>query len=254
MMPDAIAVAWPARLPAKPRIVLASSGGADSLGALVWLNTQRVHGLIADLSVVSINHHIHPESANWSALAVRQARHFGLRADTIKVDLPPRSPEGHRSLEARARAARYAALSDYLAQQPMGSVLVTAHHLSDQVETFLLAALRGSSVAGLCAMPALAAFGSGWHWRPFIHTPAAALHALAQGTSMPYVVDPSNFDTRYDRNFLRHDILPLLQPARIFTHGQLVLVVLESGREDPGHGFWTLELHWRGGNFPGFGD
>jgi tRNA(Ile)-lysidine synthase len=211
MVPDALSIAWPALMPAKPRIILASSGGADSLGALVWLQAQKCAGQISDLRVVSINHQIHPDSAAWSALAARQAQHFGLKADSLSVCLPQRSPQGHRSLEARARAARYAALRDYLAQQAIGTVLVTAHHLSDQVETFLLAALRGSSLAGLAAMPALAPFGTGWHWRPFIQTPAASLHALAQGAAVPYVMDPSNFDTRFDRNFLRHNILPLLQ-------------------------------------------
>lgn len=211
MAPDSLPMLWPARLPDKPRIILASSGGADSLGALIWLHAQKHQGQISDVRVVSINHQIHPDSADWSALATAQAQHFGFKADVISVQLPKLSPGGHRSLEARARAARYAALRDYLAREEVGTVLVTAHHLSDQVETFLLAALRGSSLAGLAAMPALAPFGQGWHWRPFIQTPAATLKALAQGASLPYVIDPSNFDTRFDRNFLRHEILPLLQ-------------------------------------------
>lgn len=211
MAPDSLPILWPARLPEKPRIILASSGGADSLGALIWLHSLKLKGQISDVRVVSINHQIHPDSAEWSALAVAQAQHFGFKADIISVQLPKLSPEGHRSLEARARAARYAALRDNLAREEAGVVLVTAHHLSDQVETFLLAALRGSSLAGLAAMPALAPFGLGWHWRPFIQTPAVTLQALAQGASLPYVIDPSNFDTRFDRNFLRHEILPLLQ-------------------------------------------
>jgi tRNA(Ile)-lysidine synthase len=234
MAPDALSILWPALLPAKPRIILASSGGADSLGALIWLHYQKQFGQISDVRVVSINHQIHPDSAEWSALAAAQARHFGFKAEIISVRLPQRSPEGHQSLEARARAARYAALRDYLAREKTGAVLVTAHHLSDQVETFLLAALRGSSLAGLAAMPALAPFGAGWHWRPFIQTPAVALQALAQGASMPCVVDPSNFDTRFDRNFLRHNILPLLQ-AR-FPHA---LEGLSHTAEQASHD-WTM--------------
>ncbi|OZA81078.1 MAG: hypothetical protein B7X64_03315, partial [Halothiobacillus sp. 39-53-45] len=62
MAPDALSILWPALLPAKPRIILASSGGADSLGALIWLHYQKQFGQISDVRVVSINHQIHPDS------------------------------------------------------------------------------------------------------------------------------------------------------------------------------------------------
>lgn len=202
---------WPEGLPACPRVMLASSGGADSLAALLWAHAQLLAGRISALRVVSINHQIHPSAAAWSRQAVAQAQHFGITADVISVQLPARSPAGHHSLEDRARATRYAALREHLAQAGAGTVLVTAHHQSDQAETFLLAALRGSSLAGLAAMPVLANFGNGWHWRPFLHTPAHELKALAQTAALPFVDDPSNLDTRFDRNFLRQTILPQLQ-------------------------------------------
>ncbi|HQT42820.1 MAG TPA: tRNA lysidine(34) synthetase TilS [Halothiobacillus sp.] len=211
VFPVSLSEAWPAELPRYPSIILASSGGADSLGALVWLHSLHTQGLICALRVVSIDHQIHPEAATWSALAVQQADYLNIDAEIIRITLPERCAQGHRSLEARARTARYAALRDWLEQYAAGSVLVTAHHLDDQVETFLLAALRGSGAAGLAAMPTMARFGSGWHWRPFINTHRQALHDLAQRVPLPCVIDPSNQDTHFDRNFLRQEILPLLR-------------------------------------------
>ncbi|ANJ66729.1 tRNA lysidine(34) synthetase TilS [Halothiobacillus diazotrophicus] len=196
--------------PAQARVVLASSGGADSLGALIRLQELHARGDIHHLSVVSVDHQIHPESASWSDLACAQAQHLGVSAHTLRVNVPPQTEHGHRSLEARARAARYQALADWMTTQPPSGVLVTAHHAEDQAETVLLAALRGSGAAGLAAMPVWSRFANGWHWRPFLDMPRAELRAPAEQSGLGFVSDPSNADLRHDRNYLRAEILPRL--------------------------------------------
>ncbi|WP_298219518.1 tRNA lysidine(34) synthetase TilS [Halothiobacillus sp.] len=196
------------------KVVLASSGGADSLGALVWLHNQYQQGVIDEIVVVSIDHQLHPDSAEWSARACQQARFFSIESHCIKIDVPTRGIHGQHSLESRARFARYEALRSWLHRyyQPEDEpVLVTAHHLEDQVETFLLAALRGSGAAGLSAMPTLTRFGSGWHWRPFLQTPRSELRQLSASLPLIPVDDPSNQDLSYDRNYLRAEILPRIQ-------------------------------------------
>lgn len=185
-------------------VVLASSGGADSLGALACLVRLRDEGLLGPLSVLSINHGLHPDGGGWSELALGQARHFGVVGRRIDVTVPE---TGNASLEARARQVRYAALADSLRRE---AVLVTAHHREDQAETFLLAALRGAGPTGLAAMPVWTRFARGWHWRPFLDRSRAELRAWAAETGLDWVDDPSNADTRFDRNYLRHDILPSL--------------------------------------------
>lgn len=197
-------IALPIGFDAPPAVVLASSGGADSLGALAYLVRLRDEGAIGALSVLSINHGLHPDAGHWSDLALRQARHFGLDAKQIDVTVPD---NGNASLEARARTVRYAALAERL---PEGAVLVTAHHREDQAETFLLAAMRGAGPTGLAAMPAWTRFAQGWHWRPFLERSREDLRAWATDTGLDWVDDPSNSDTRFDRNYLRHDILPAL--------------------------------------------
>lgn len=204
----------PESLPRPLRVVLASSGGADSLGALAWLHNQYQQGLIDELTVVSIDHQLHPDSAEWGARACVQASFFSIESHSIPIEVPSRGIHGQHSLESRARWSRYEALRSWLHRryQPEDEpVLVTAHHLEDQVETFLLAALRGSGAAGLSAMPTLTRFGSGWHWRPFLHTPRDDLRQYAAALPLIPVDDPSNQDLSYDRNYLRAEILPRIQ-------------------------------------------
>lgn len=201
----------PDSLPKPLKVVLASSGGGDSLGALVWLYDRYRQGLIDELTVVSIDHQLHPDSAKWNERACAQADFFSIAFQRIPIDVPSRGVHGQHSLESRARRSRYEAIRSWLCQRyaPQDEpVLVTAHHLEDQVETFLLAALRGSGAAGLAAMPTWAKFEPGWHWRPFLDTPREQLRRYAAGLPLIPVDDPSNRDLAHDRNYLRAEILP----------------------------------------------
>jgi len=117
-----------------------------------------------------------------------------------------------QGVEAAAREARYAAFAQVIAA---GEVLLTAHHLDDQAETFLLQLMRGAGVRGLAAMPSLQPLslpeGGGWHLRPLLTMPRSHLHTLAVQMGLAWVDDPSNADTRFARNFVRHEMLPSLQ-------------------------------------------
>ena len=206
-------IPFPDTLPKPLRVVLASSGGADSLGALAWLHAQHQNGLINEITVVSIDHQLHPDSSEWSARAEAQANYFSIVSHIVPIKVPERGIHGQHSLESRARWSRYEALKSWLQDKfdpDDVPVLVTAHHLEDQVETFLLAVLRGSGAAGLSAMPSLTRFGTGFHWRPFLGTSREHLRQCASTLPLIPVDDPSNQDLSYDRNYLRAEILPRL--------------------------------------------
>jgi tRNA(Ile)-lysidine synthase len=111
-------------------------------------------------------------------------------------------------IEAHARQARYQAFSEAL--RP-AEVLVTAQHLDDQSETLLLALKRGSGPAGLSAMAEDSPFAGTRLLRPLLNTPRDQLLAHAQRYGLEWIEDESNQDDRYDRNFLRLRVLPLLQ-------------------------------------------
>ncbi len=194
------------RLQGLPRVRayhVAYSGGMDShvlLHALVTLRER----LDVPVSAVHINHGLQVHAAAWEAHCAEVCRALDVAYVSLGVDARARTGE---SPEAAARAARYAALADWL---PDGHGLLTAHHQDDQAETLLLQLLRGSGVHGLAAMPAQAALGRGQHLRPLLDTARAALAAYADARGLNWIEDPSNSDVSFTRNFLRHRVMPEL--------------------------------------------
>ena len=110
--------------------------------------------------------------------------------------------------EAAARQARYRAFE---AELKPGDWLLTAHHQDDQAETFLLNALRGSGVRGLAAMPPRRSCGAGLLLRPLLSESRDDLAAYAHRHALEWIDDPANEDQSFDRNLLRHRVLPLLR-------------------------------------------
>ncbi|MDH5219270.1 MAG: tRNA lysidine(34) synthetase TilS, partial [Gammaproteobacteria bacterium] len=92
-----------------------------------------------------------------------------------------------------------------------GAFLLLAQHQDDQAETFLLQLMRGAGPKGLSAMPVFSAWGSGYKCRPLLGYSRAELEAYAQVHGLSWVEDLSNQSTDYDRNYLRHKVLPILK-------------------------------------------
>jgi tRNA(Ile)-lysidine synthase len=184
------------------RYVIAFSGGLDS--------TVLAHALVAsrtDIPIIAvhIDHGLHDDSAQWSAHCEAFAGSLGIeyRSRVVTVQL-----ESGKGPEASAREARYTALH---AQLQHGDWLLSAHHREDQAETLLLNLVRGSGPAGIAGIGAIRRFGPGWLARPLLSTDQASLRDYATTHDVQWIEDPSNTDRRFDRNFLRHDILPRLK-------------------------------------------
>jgi tRNA(Ile)-lysidine synthase len=181
-------------------LCVAFSGGADSTALL---------GLLAELAAVKprlralhIDHGLQPQSPLWARAARASCRALGVPFSARRLQLTRRRGQ---SLEAVARSGRYAALADAL--RP-GEVLLTAHHLEDQLETVLLQLLRGAGLPGLAAMPGVSRLGTGFLLRPLLGLPRAQLRAWVQERGLHWVEDPANADAAFDRNYLRHQVLP----------------------------------------------
>lgn len=187
--------------PAPRRYVVAFSGGVDS-AVLLHLAASLDDGV--PLIALHIDHGLHPESARWAAQAERFAAGLGLDCRVIDVET---RDSGH-GVEAAARAARYAAFDEFLSA---GDWLLSAHHRDDQAETLLLNLLRGSGTLGLAAMPKARPCGHGLLVRPFLEIGRDAIRAYADEHELDWQDDPSNMDRRFDRNFVRHDIVPVLR-------------------------------------------
>ena len=186
------------RAPAGP-LWLAFSGGLDST-VLLHLLVQA--GLGPRLSVVHVDHGLHPDSGDWAAHCEGVARALALPFYQERV-----SVAGRAGLEANARAARYRALCRLAGE----GTLITAHHRDDQAETLLLRLLRGAGATGLAAISEHSRRGSTRLWRPLLGVSRETLRGLAEQGGWSWIEDPSNRALHLDRNYLRAEILPRLR-------------------------------------------
>jgi len=184
----------------RPHVAVAFSGGIDSTVLADMLARQRRR--FASLRLMHVDHGLQAASADWSQHCARLARSMRLPFVSLKARI---SRQRGASPEAAARDARYAQLAHAL--RP-GEVLVTAQHRDDQVETLLLQLFRGAGVPGLAAMPPIADFGPGRIARPLLEVSRAEIEQYAQRRRLKWIEDPTNALVRFDRNFLRHRVLP----------------------------------------------
>ncbi len=193
------------RFPPARRYWVAYSGGLDSHALLHALYSLRDSLPAEILCAVHVNHGLNPASAAWSRHCVTVCNDLGITCRVLEVDAHPRKGD---SPEEAARTARYHAIAS-LMESTDG--LLTAHHQDDQVETVLLQLLRGAGPKGLAAMPRQDPFAAGWRGRPLLDFSRAGILAYARSRQLRWIEDESNHDPRIERNFLRHEVVPLLR-------------------------------------------
>jgi tRNA(Ile)-lysidine synthase len=191
-------------LPAADTYVVGFSGGADSTALLHALASIRAD-IDLPVSAVHVNHGIHPEAVNWQHFCENFCRQLGIELTCLDIKLDKRSGKG---LEAEARHLRYEAISGLLGP---GDCLLTAHHADDQAETLLLNLMRGSGVEGLTAMPSSRPLGEGFLHRPLLQFKNSALKEYLRKHDVEWIEDPSNQSMNHDRNFVRYEVIPLLE-------------------------------------------
>lgn len=196
------------------RLVLGLSGGLDSM-ALLEVLRRLADALKFRLSCVHVNHNISPNARRWAAFCARRCKLRGIALALHEVDVAPYRAEG---LEAAARRARY----QVFAGLEQADFIVLAQHQDDQAETLLLQLLRGAGVKGGAAMPLIRGQARGGECqgakfpailRPMLELSREQIEAYASANKLKWIEDESNADTRYDRNFLRHRVLPVLGQA-----------------------------------------
>jgi len=178
--------------------MVAYSGGVDSH---VLLHLCHAAGL--PLRAVHIHHGLQAEADAWERHCAGVCKQLDIPYQCIHVDAirgPGESPED------AARRARYRALEEAL--QPGEAVLV-AHHQDDQAETLLLQLMRGAGPAGLASMPAVKSFGRGCLARPLLGFSRQSICDYAKAHGLSWIDDPSNADTRFDRNYVRSEVMPV---------------------------------------------
>lgn len=186
--------------------LIALSGGLDStvlLSLFAKLRQKRPHLPPLSVRAIHIHHGLSPNADSW-------AKHCQDLCDQFQIPLIIERVQVDKTngIEAGAREARYQAIKKHLQTQEM---LVTAHHLNDQTETFFLALKRGSGLKGLGAMQQQSVLFGMPILRPLLGFTRPQLEDYAQKEKLNWITDESNGDNRYDRNFLRNKILPELR-------------------------------------------
>ena len=190
------------------RFVIAFSGGLDSTVlahslAELKTNDQRFSGI--PVIAIHVDHDLHQDSPDWSEQCAAVASGLDIGFQSLRVNVQLESGKGP---EASARDARYSALHAQLSDDDW---LLSAHHREDQAETLLLNLIRGSGPSGVAGIGDARRFGPGWLIRPMLNVERSDILQYATDAGLRWVEDPSNKDRRFDRNFLRHEVLPRLK-------------------------------------------
>lgn len=186
------------------RIIVGLSGGCDSVVLLHALVTLRDSGRLSlPLEAIHINHQLHADAQAWALHCQRLCDQWAvpLTIEAVSVN------SSGKGLEAAARTARYQVFK----AQPRGALILLAHHQRDQAETVLFRLMRGAGVHGLSAMSDRRVLTHVEIQRPLLAVPFAHIQQYAQDQAIQWVTDPSNYDDGFDRNFLRNQVLPLIE-------------------------------------------
>jgi tRNA(Ile)-lysidine synthase len=186
--------------PRHRRVLIACSGGADSMAALGLLTILRRSEQL-ELIVGHVDHGLRRESASEGELVAEVARALGHTCLRMRLQLD-RGP----GLPARAREARRAALESQR-RESGAEVIVLAHTSTDQAETLLMHLVRGAGLEGLAAMQEL----DGPWLRPLLELGRAQTRALCGALDLPFVDDPTNADEEATRIWLREQVLPRMR-------------------------------------------
>lgn len=182
------------------RVLVGFSGGRDSTVLLHLLARLKPDRLTARITALHLDHGLHADSPAWSTHCAGFCTELGVEFVPVRLRIDP-GPD----LEARARQVRYTLFAEHLGPDDL---LLLAHHADDQAESLLLHLLQGRGAFGIPRQRRLA---QGRVARPFIELPAEALAQYARVHRLGWVEDPSNHDVALDRNYLRHELMPVIE-------------------------------------------
>ena len=177
------------------RIWVGFSGGLDSTVLLYFCSMLKCHDRV---TAVHVNHGLQAAADDWQRHCARQTERLGVDfiTRTVKPDVG--------NIEHEARRVRYKAFGDLVSD---GDLVLTAHHRDDDVETLLWQLFTGRALVGIRETRSL---GNGRLCRPFLSLSREDIQRIAHEVSLDWIEDFSNVDTKFDRNFLRHSVLPNL--------------------------------------------
>ncbi|MDR0942963.1 MAG: tRNA lysidine(34) synthetase TilS [Ruminococcus sp.] len=177
----------------------ALSGGADSTALLLFLKK-----FAPDAEAIHINHNLRgAESLRDENFCKALCEKLSVNLHVISVDVKEHSKITGKSIEESARILRYKAFENIThGVKP----IFTAHNADDNAETMIINLTRGTGLTGLCGIPAVRKN----IYRPFLSVKRSEIIEFLNENEQDFIVDSSNFDNSYTRNFIRNEIMPLL--------------------------------------------
>lgn len=202
------------------KIYIAYSGGADSTALLyLFSNLRQSHSI--DLEAIHVNHNLSPDNNIWESHCKNVCNKLNIVLHTefvhVRVD--------GDGLESAARKVRYEAFSNIL---NTGEQILFGHHANDVAETILLRMFRGTGLDGLEGPALSRPVGNGVLVRPLLDYTKVELLDYLKSNEISFIEDSSNFESNQDRNFIRNDIIPLIEkrwpntPSRIQATSEII--------------------------------
>lgn len=202
---------------------VAYSGGLDST-LLLYLASVLLAERKVPIRAIHINHQLSPNAQTWQHQCQQVASTLGIDLVVEQVNVVTQG----QGLESAAREARYQAFAKHV---PLGAVLLQGHHLNDVAETILFRMMRGAGVAGLAGIPRQRQVplpadnlslqknaaanvepmsGTYQIYRPLLDVSRQSIETLAANLRLTWIEDESNDSLEFDRNYLRHQVMPVL--------------------------------------------
>jgi len=192
------------------RLLLALSGGLDS-SVLLHLLAEARRTIPFELHALHVHHGLSANADTWAGFCAKQCQLFNVPLQIVHVNVAKNADykNSQQGIEAEARQLRYNALFTYKVNEQLADFVVTAHHQDDQAETLLLQLFRGAGVKGLSSMAA--ADKTRRLLRPLLNVSRQTLQEYALQHHIQWCDDESNDNTQYERNFVRHEVMPVLE-------------------------------------------
>ncbi len=192
------------------KIAVGVSGGADSLATLL-MAAEELSPKGYQIIALTVDHGLRPCSHDEADYVKKTAQKFGIEHHTLLWQ----GQKPKTGIEEAARSARYALIEDWCKKNDV-HYLMTAHHLYDQAETFLMRLYRGSGLDGLCGMKEVSTYGKIFILRPFLQTNPQVMKDYLQKKNIRWIEDESNNDESLLRVKIRHFLPELAEKTGIF--------------------------------------
>lgn len=187
----------------KKLFLIAYSGGIDSTVLLYKMLKIKEKNPQIKIRAIHINHNLHPSSKKWEEHCIKICHKYKIPIITKEINIFLK-----KNIEEKLRIKRYNTIYNYLLND---EILLTGHHLNDQCETLFLSLKRGSGPNGLSGMSTENFLGKKRIVRPFLTKTKKELQKWACENNLESIEDFSNFNIDYDRNFIRHKLIPILE-------------------------------------------